>query len=288
VEPRSAAAVARGRTIIRSCKTGVVQVREIEVDGLPVRYRVAGTGRPLVLVHGLSGSWRWWTPLTERLGRCRRLHLVQLPRLGRGLGAGGLAPWLGRWLDAADLGRVDLFGHSLGGLVAAEVAARRREQVRRLVLAAPAGIPCGRGVLGRTLPLVEALFDVRRRLPTIVADAVRAGPISLAHGVAYVLERDLRAELADIRVPTLLIWGERDRLVPASIAEEWERLLSDARLVRLSCGHVPMWEAPREVSGAVVTFLEEQLADDAGDELRLRVVDGMGLAGGDYQAAAGQ
>jgi pimeloyl-ACP methyl ester carboxylesterase len=265
-----------------------VEVREIEVDGLPVRYRVAGTGSALVLVHGLSGSWRWWTPLVARLGGRRRLHLVELPRLGRRLGAGSLAPWLGRWLDAVGLGRVDLFGHSLGGLVAAEVAARRQEQVRRLVLAAPAGIPCGRGVLGRTLPLVEALFDVRGRLPTIVADAVRTGPISLAHGLAYVLERDLRAELADIRVPTLLIWGERDRLVPVSIAAEWERLLSDSRLVRLSCGHVPMWEAPRELSGAVVAFLEEQLADDTGDELRLRVVDCMGLARDDYQAAAGQ
>ena len=262
-----------------------MQVREIEVDGLPVRYRVAGTGSPLVLVHGLSGSWRWWTPLVGRLGGKRRLHLVELPRLGRSLGAGSLAPWLGRWLDAVGLGPVDLLGHSLGGLVAAEVAVRRHAQIRRLVLAAPAGIPCGRGVLGRTLPLFEALYSVRGRLPTIVADAVRTRPAGLAHGVAYVWERDLRAELGDIRAPTLLVWGKRDRLVPASVAEEWQRLLPDSRLVRLACGHVPMWEAPRELADAVLAFLDQQFADDAGDELRLRVVDGVGLAGDDHQAA---
>src|SRR5262249_42267904 len=119
------------------------------------------------------------------------------------------------------------------------------------------------------------------------ADAVRTGPVSLAHGAAYAWERDLRDELSQIRMPTLLVWGERDRLVPASIAEDWERLLPDAQLVRLPCGHVPTWETPRELSAVVRSFLDDQVVDDAGYERRLRVVDGVRRAADDYQAAAG-
>ena len=195
------------------------------------------------------GGRRLWRGLRSR----SRLHLVELPRLGR-LRAGEMAPWLGRLLDAVGLGRVDVLAHSLGGLVATELAMEQPDRVRRLVLVAPAGVPCGRGVLGRTLPLLEELYDVRTWLPTIIGDAVRTGPVSLVHGVVYVWERDIRAELGAVRAPTLLVWGDRDRLVPARVAEEWQRLLPRSRLVRLPCGHVPMWEAPRELASCVLAL----------------------------------
>ena len=262
-----------------------MEIRRVEVDGRPVRYRVVGRGEDLVVVHGLSGSWRWWAPLVEELAEHSRLHLVELPRLGR-LRAGELGPWLGRLLDAAGLGRVDVLAHSLGGLVAAELAMEQPERVRRLVLVAPAGVQCGRGVLGRSVPLVEELYRVRGRLPTIVGDAVRTGPVSLLHGIAYVWERDIRGELGAVQAPTLLVWGDRDRLVPGQVAEEWQRLLPRARLVRLPCGHVPMWEAPGELAGCVLGFLGEQLLDDPGEQARVRVGDGVRLAGDDEETAA--
>jgi pimeloyl-ACP methyl ester carboxylesterase len=266
-------------------QTGVVvELRQIEVDRRPVRCRVVGAGQDVLVVHGLSGSWRWWLPLVETLSERSRLHLVELPRLGR-LRAGEMAPWLGRLLDAVGLGPVDVLAHSLGGLVATELAIEQPNRVRRLVLVAPAGIPCGRGVLARTLPLLEELYDVRTRLPTLVSDAVRTGPVSLVHGVAYVWERDIRGELGAVQAPTLLVWGERDRLVPAWIAEEWQRLLPRSRLVRLPCGHVPMWEAPRELATCVLAFLGEQLPDDSGEQAGLGVGNRVRLAGNDDQAA---
>jgi pimeloyl-ACP methyl ester carboxylesterase len=264
-----------------------VEPRRVVLDGRSVRYGTIGEGRDLVVVHGLSGSWRWWSLLTDRLAEHHRLHLVALPRLGR-MRAGGLAAWLGRFLGAAGLERADVVGHSLGGLVAAELAAREARLVRRLVLVAPAGIPCGRGVLGRSLPLFEELYDVRTHLPTIVADAVRTGPVSIVHGVVYVWERDLRAELGAVEAPTLLVWGERDRLVPARIAEEWAGLLPHASLIRLPCGHVPMWEAPDELARCMVDFLGEELADDVGDETRLGEGNGMRLVRDDDQTARRQ
>ena len=263
----------------REPSTRGLELREVEVDGRRIRYRVTGAGMPLVLVHGLAGSWRWWSPLFQPLATRRQVNIVDLPRRRGVVRAADLSDWLCRWLDAAGLDRVDLAGHSLGGLVAAELAAIRPERVRRLVLVAPAGIPCGRSVPRRAFALLEALYDVHAWLPMVAADAVRTGPLALIHGVAFVSTRDLRGDRAPVRAPTLLAWGEHDRLMPLRIAEEWQRILPSSRLARLSCGHVPMLEAPQELAAGMLLFLDEELADDPGDQLGARVVDGVGRAG---------
>ena len=241
------------------------ELHELEVDGRTVRYRVTGSGEPLVLVHGLGGSWRWWSPVLELLAARRRVYVVDLPRLRDPVGAPQLSEWLARWLDAMALERFELAGHSLGGLVAAELAAERREQTRRLVLVAPAGIPCGRGLPGRALPLLRTLYDVRGWLPMVTVDAVRSGPLDVFRGIAFVSGRDLREELATVRAPTLLVWGERDRLVPLELAEEWRQALADVRLEHLHCGHVPMLEAPAELATCVLSFLDDELTNEPGD-----------------------
>lgn len=264
-----------------------VEVRELVVDGQPTECRVAGEGEPVVLVHGLSGSWRWWRPVLEPLAEHRRVHLLDLPKLGRHLPAAGLTGWLGRWLEAASLESVDLIGHSLGGLIAAELASKQPQCAQRLVLVAPAGIPCGSTVLTRGLRLVGTLYDVRGRLPTLVGDAVRAGPLSLLRGAVFASDRDLSLELASVQARTLLVWGDHDRLFPARIAAEWQRILPRSRLVRLRCGHVPMWEAPRELASCLLTFLAEELEGDPCDEIRTGVVDGVRFTRDDDEPTAG-
>jgi pimeloyl-ACP methyl ester carboxylesterase len=262
------------------------ELHEVDVDGRTVRHRVIGSGEPLVLVHGLAGSWRWWSPLLQLLSERRRVYAVNLPRPGRRVEAAELSAWLARWLDAAGLERVDLVGHSLGGLVAAELAARAPERATRLVLVAPAGIPCGRNFIARALPLAGTLAAIRSWLPMAAADALRLGPLALSRGIVFVSKCDLTPELHSVRAPTLIVWGERDHLVPLWVAEQWQRELRSSRLALLDCGHVPMLEAPRELAASVLPFLEEELADDLGDEVGTRVVDGMRLARNDDQPAA--
>jgi pimeloyl-ACP methyl ester carboxylesterase len=258
-----------------------VELRQVEIDGKRVRYRVAGAGPPVVLVHGLSGSWRWWSKVCLGVARRRLVYVLDLPRLGPQLGAPELAAWLGRWLEAVGLRNVDLVGHSLGGLVAAELAAGEPELVHRLALVSPAGIPCGRPLPSRALQLLGTLYDVRERFPTVLGDAVRAGPLGLLHGVVFVSSRDVRADLASVRAPALLIWGEHDRLIPARIAAEWQRVLPGSRLVLLPCGHVPMWEAPDELTSCLLGFLDEQLPNETAHEARAREVDRVRLARND-------
>jgi pimeloyl-ACP methyl ester carboxylesterase len=261
-----------------------VKQRAVELDGERVRYRVTGSGEPLVLVHGLGGSWRWWSPLFGPLSPRRRLHMVDLPSLRRFGRPKQLGEWLGRWLDAAELERVDVAGHSLGGLAAAELAAGQPQRIRRLVLVSPAGIPCNRRIVGRAGPLAGALYDIRDSLPMVALDALRAGPLSLAHGIALASSRDLRQELPGVRAPVLLVWGEGDYLVPHRLADEWQRALPASSLVLLSCGHVPMLEAPGELARSMLAFLDNQVADDSGDQVRPRVVEGVRLSGGDDES----
>jgi pimeloyl-ACP methyl ester carboxylesterase len=234
-------------------------VRSVWVDGRAVRWRVAGKGPALVLVHGLGGSWRWWDAVLGPLAGRFTCHLVDVPRFGAALRPDGVAEWLAEWAEGAELGPARVVGHSLGGAAAARWAALQPDAVEALVLAAPAGVPSGRRLTGYMLPLATAVRDSRHRfVPRMILDALRAGPGGLLRGGLYAARADVREQVRGVRAPTLLVWGDRDPLVPFALAEEWRRTLPDARLVVLNgVGHVPMVDRPAAFARALVKFLDE-------------------------------
>ena len=236
--------------------------REVAVAGARVRYRTAGAGDPVVLVHGLAGSTRWWTPVLPALAARRAVYLVDLPgfgamRGGRRGGLAGAAAWLGDWLDAVGVERPALVGHSMGAAIALRVAAGRADRLDRLVLVTPAGLPTGRSLFGYAVPLATALrHSTPRFLAVLATDAVRAGPLSLLHATRDVLADDVRGELRAITVPTLVLVGERDTLIPPAVGDMVRRELPAARLVVLeSAGHVPMFDRPDAFNDVVLDFL---------------------------------
>jgi pimeloyl-ACP methyl ester carboxylesterase len=249
-----------------------------------VSWHAAGDGPPIVLVHGLAGSWRWWERTLPELARGHECHMLDLPRFGAALRPEGTAQWIGRWLDAAGLGPGCLVGHSLGGAAATGLAARRPGSVEALVLVAPVGMPTGRRPAGYALPLLTAVATSRprfvRRLGT---DVIRAGPASLLRGALYAVRADVRERAHDVHVPTLLVWGERDPLVPAALAGEWQRAIPQARTVLLPrTGHVPMVEQPQMFTAALQEFL-----DDPRDVRRRGPVRGVGLPADHRQPSVG-
>ena len=250
-----------------------VDVRELTLDGRAVRWRTAGSGAPLVLVHGLAGSWRWWRNVVPALAAAHEVHVLDLPRFRAGFAAGDAADWLGRWLDAAALERPVLVGHSLGGLLAAQVASRGSPRPSAIVLADPVGIPTGWSLPREALALASSLWTVPPRfLPVLVADSLRWGPAALLRGASAAVAADLRVDLGRVAVPALLLWGERDTLVPARLAESWHAALPDARLeVLAGVGHVPMVDAPSAFADAVLRFLEE-IAGKRGEPAQARDV----------------
>lgn len=98
-------------------------MREAWVGGHRVRYEVVGEGEPVVLVHGLSGSTRWWARNTAALATEYQVYLVDLPgfgamrRLRRRFVLAEAASWLSAWMEAVGLQSAHLVGHSMGGYV---------------------------------------------------------------------------------------------------------------------------------------------------------------------------
>jgi pimeloyl-ACP methyl ester carboxylesterase len=223
----------------------------------------------VVLVHGLSGSLRWWTHTLPALARRHRVYLVDLPGYGalrRYRSRPALvhaASWLHAWMDAVALPRAHLVGHSMGGSICARLAAQHPEAVHRLVLVAPTGVPMGRSRPGYLLPLLRAVHAMPPRfLPLLAYDALRAGPRTLVHGARHILAQDLREDLAAIAAPTLLIWGTHDTLVPPTLGTLMQQRIPTARLFLLErTGHVPMYERPRAFNEALLAFLAGDKVD---------------------------
>jgi pimeloyl-ACP methyl ester carboxylesterase len=251
--------------MVKETVSGRLQRRWVRVGPAMIAYGVAGEGIPVVLVHGLSGSSHWWRRNIGALTPYRRVYVVDLigfgaSRAGHRFALAEAAGYLLQWMDKLGLERASLVGHSMGGLIAAEMAANAPERVDRLVLVDPAALPFDTGYMAHALNLIRELRYLSPSfLPVLLADAMRAGPITLWRAASGLLLADLRPKLAQIRAPTLAIWGERDALVPLETARQLARYLRYEELVVIKgAGHVPMWDCPRAFNRVLIEFLVEQ------------------------------
>ncbi len=274
--------------------------RRLELGGRPARLLEApgsrpGAEPPLVLIHGIQAIADLWRPNLEALAAGgRRVVAPDLPVHGgtavpaspADLTVPGCVRFLTTLLDRLDLSRVDLVGHSFGGLVAARAALDHPGRVRRLVLVSAAG-------LGRRVPPGTALSFVRTiarwivygpgRGPTprhVVArivhdpDAVDLSLLALVRAswddparrralvrLAMRLlarEADVTRELHRLAAPTLLVWGAHDRLVPLQLGRRAAARIPGSRLVVFeACGHLPSLECPGLFNRTVAGFLDE-------------------------------
>jgi pimeloyl-ACP methyl ester carboxylesterase len=181
----------------------------------------------LVLVHGLAGSTAWWSRNVHVFSRCYTVYVVDLPGFGAmykyadQFSIHKAPEWLRALLTALSIERAYIVGHSMGGLIAALFAARWPEFAPKIVLAAPAIDLSRKSVRSFFLPLGRQVFYTHPRfLPTLVRDSVRAGVHTLLTAARELLTMDIDRELADITSPCLLVWGDRDPLVPVSTSSK--------------------------------------------------------------------
>ena len=249
---------------------------------------VAGGAPPLLLIHGYGGAAWNFSELAPLLPG-RRLLIPDLPghAASAPLPAG---PTMAAYADAVAAclppGRVDVFGHSMGGAVALRLAERRPELVRRIVLAAAAGITSSTRLSEITITLIGIVQPARilgrragriagsrrlRRLvfgsfevsnpdlltersvhgllrgPTMHTDALGAGRALSAD--------DPRRDLDRVRCPVLVLWGARDRQVPLEDGFEYARRLHAPVRVIADCGHLLISERPDACARAALEFL---------------------------------
>jgi pimeloyl-ACP methyl ester carboxylesterase len=245
--------------------------RWVDVDGRWANVVDVGDGPPLVLVHGLGGTWRHWLETIPRLMHERRVVAMDLPGFGDSEMPGeriSIAGY-GRWVDAVcerlELGTAAVAGSSMGGFIAAELAIRVPDRVERLALVSAAGLTVEHqrndaaiALLRRTQRLMRLYVGVvaqrahslarRRQLRRLLlANAVAvpgdvpgplagelisgAGKPGFVDALDAVTSYPIRERLPRIACPTLIVWGARDRLVPVSDADEFEQLIPDTRKV---------------------------------------------------------
>jgi pimeloyl-ACP methyl ester carboxylesterase len=265
--------------------------RDTLVDGVRWRSREApGRGNPVVYVHGHLASSATWKEVLVEASAGRPAIAVDMPGFGFSdrpwpydYSAAGEARGLARYLEARGIERAVLVGNSLGGAEAMLLAAEHHDLVEALVLVAPATplgpIPWPVQIL-RTPGLGELVlalatrpfvgFGLRHRIyarasrvtEAAVDDAWR--PLRVP-GTRRAALRAIRTDPADyeglearVRVPTLIVWGERDRMLPSSEGERLVSRIPDARLVILpDTGHLPQRERPEAFAAAVAGFVRE-------------------------------
>jgi pimeloyl-ACP methyl ester carboxylesterase len=269
-----------------------------EIDGRPLHYLRAGSGPPLLLLHGLLGGAFCWRLNLDGLSRQHTIFAVDLPGLGacdapKHLDCSMIAQ-AQRVLSLVEqlkLENVDVVGSSWGGAIAMFLAAQSR-RVRSLVLAAPVNpwsdfgagrIRFFKGQLGAALlrlawpvsrPVhriaVKRMYGDPRRVPvgTIEGYSAQVMQPGRVHSILNSLhnwENDVNAlsqAIPQITAPSLLIWGTRDSAVDLRSAEQLRRALpaSELKLVE-GAGHLPFEETPGEFNRLVLDFVERARAE---------------------------
>lgn len=266
----------------------------ITCGGVRLHVLEQGTGPALLLLHGGGGGGANWYRVLPHLARDYRVIAPDLPGFGLsddvepraplGLQAAELIADL---LDELDIPRVSVLGTSFGGLAALRLAQHFPRRVHRLLLLDSAGLGAGVPLRVRVaaLPLVRrwALRSSGPGTRWLLRTLLTSTPLEPDHEDALVRylhaagtahadvvprallaflarngqrERCTREELAAVRAPTLLVWGERDRFFPVAHARECVACFRDARLEVLpQVGHSPNWEAPLELIDRIRPFL---------------------------------
>jgi len=167
-------------------------------------------------------------------------------------------------MAAEGLAPAHVAGHSLGGAVAARLAARHPERVDRLVLVDAAIRPEGKRPNPRAADVVHTVRSgVPGFAPLLVRDLLRCHPWSFVAATVDALQPDWETHLARISSPTLVVWGEHDAITPLALGRDIAETLADARLIVLpNAGHNPMWESAEAFNTAVLRFLTDW--DDTG------------------------
>jgi pimeloyl-ACP methyl ester carboxylesterase len=228
----------------------------------PVVSDISGTGPPVILLHGLAGSARWWRRNTPALGRSFTVHAIDLPGFGSSRREARFvlddAPaQLVATMDRLGVERASIVGHSMGGLVAAGLAAEFPERVDRLVLVDAGFLSLDPHLRHRiTGPMRTLRWTSPSLLPTLAWDSIRSGPIRLAEATTQLLRADWRAKLSRIQASTLVIWGEHDAVCPIGIGRSIVAVVPGSRLVIIEgAAHNPMWERPEAFDREVLAFL---------------------------------
>ena len=253
----------------------------VTVNGADIEVASKGSGEPLVYLHGAFG-YRGWHPFMDALAEDFTVYApIQPGFVDSAPGPDDIDDLLDLTLyhfdllDALGLEAPNIVGHFLGGMIAAEMAALRPDSVGKMVLAAPAGLWLDDepGVDYFATPLDELRGALFADANADAAEAILPDPKDDLERGTQIIERvrslatvgkflwpipdkGLKKRLPRIKVPTLVVVGEQDQIVPASYGNEFaSRIVGASVQTMAGAGHMMMLEQPEGFAGVVREFL---------------------------------
>ena len=263
-----------------------------------------GDGPPLIFIHGLSGCWQNWLEQIPHFARDHRVIAVDLPGFGQSempaedISISGYADTIDALMAKLDIDAARIVGNSMGGFIGAELAIQHPARVERLVLVAAAGLSIEsirterktglrhraenvvffslghlasrshqvalRARLRGALLLLVAAHPTKLPGPLAAQQVLGSGKPGFSDALDAMCHYPLRDRLEKISCPTLILWGDKDRLVPLKDAAIFEKLIPDSRkIIYKDTGHVSMMERPARFNDDVRAFLQKEHGDQA-------------------------
>jgi pimeloyl-ACP methyl ester carboxylesterase len=253
------------------------QHTEFRVREVTIKLHRAGRGSTVLFLHGAGGAPQW-LPFFDTLSEHYEVLVPEHPGFGESddpqwiRSMPDLAMFYLDLIEAMGLDHIHLIGNSLGGWLAAEILIRDRARFRSLVQLAPAGIrikgvPCGDNFIWGPEEAVRNLYHDQPFADRILGLQPTEEQVDLMLKNRFTVAKlgwqprwfnpDLEKWLHRIKLPSLIVWGADDKIMPPANAALWQERLPDARLVMLNaCGHLPHVEQAPTVARHVCEFLE--------------------------------
>ena len=246
---------------------------EIQKEG-KFQFVEVGVGEPLVLLHGLFGALSKFSDLIEHFKHTHKVVVPILPLYDLDLlhtSVTGLAKYVQQFIDHKGYDQIHLLGNSLGGHVGLVYILSHPIKIKTLTLTGSSGL--FESAMGDSYPkrgdyeyirvkTAETFYDPAVATKELVDEVFeitnsRIKVIKIIALAKSAIRNNLGEELGQIHVPTLLIWGNNDKVTPPFVAEEFHKLIPNSELAFIDqCGHAPMMEVPKTFNKILEKFLQ--------------------------------
>lgn len=224
----------------------------INIKGYNINYEVSGEGKPVVLVHGWLTNLDTMKPLQNHLSKNFKVYNLDVIGFGKSdlpkapLTTEDFANFLNDFLNALNIENPILIGHSNGGRMIINLAGRNLRKINKIVLIDSAGIVPKRKPkyyirvytyktlknITKIFPKTEMFNNIRERmLGKFGSSDYKNSPEVLRKTMSIIVNEDQKSIMPNIKVPTLIIWGEKDTATPLEDAKTMEKLIPDSGLV---------------------------------------------------------
>ena len=274
-----------------------MSIQTVLVHNQRIAYLDVGAGPPVVLIHGFGGSMWQWEQQQHTLSQHFRILTLDLPGAGLSdkpeidYRPDQMLDFFVGFMDAVKIQQATLVGNSMGAGLAIGMALAHPTRVAKLVLidGLPQHVmekltsPSVRRALETTAPswlvsfgnmlfgglMIESVLKEIVHDPALLTPAViersnrnrqRPGlikPIMTVRENLPLWESGFATRIGEITHPTLVIWGEEDRVFPIAVGEELHQTIKGSRFIRIpKAGHIPQWERPDLVNQELITFIQ--------------------------------